>query len=174
MQAEQAQQQAQMQAQQSDQARQQAENEKQQMRARLLQQLNQVLETRDTARGLIVNMPDVLFDTGKSDLKPAARERLAKIAGILLAYPDIKVEIDGYTDSTGSLEFNERLSQARAEAVRSYLGAQGVKSDSMTTQGFGPNNPIAPNETSSGRQQNRRVEMVVSGQSIGEATGGTQ
>jgi outer membrane protein OmpA-like peptidoglycan-associated protein len=174
MQAEQAQQQAQMQAQQSDQARQQAENEKQQMRARLLQQLNQVLETRDTARGLIVNMPDVLFDTGKSDLKPAARERLAKIAGILLAYPDIKVEIDGYTDSTGSLEFNERLSQARAEAVHSYLGAQGVKSDSMTTQGFGPNNPIASNETSSGRQQNRRVEMVVSGQSIGEATGGTQ
>jgi outer membrane protein OmpA-like peptidoglycan-associated protein len=174
LQAEQAQQQAQMQAQQADQARQQAENEKQQMRARLLQQLNQVLETRDTARGLIVNMPDVLFDTGKSDLKPAARERLAKVAGILLAYPDIKVEIDGYTDSTGSLEFNERLSQERAEAVHTYLGSQGVTSNAMTTQGFGPSNPIASNETASGRQQNRRVEMVVSGQSIGEATGATQ
>jgi outer membrane protein OmpA-like peptidoglycan-associated protein len=171
LQAEQAQQQAQLQAQQADQARQQAENEKQQMRARLLQQLNQVLETRDTARGLIVNMPDVLFDTGKSDLKPAARERLAKIAGILLAYPDIKVEIDGYTDSTGSLEFNERLSQERAEAVQTYLSSQGVNSGSLTTQGFGPNNPVASNETVSGRQQNRRVEMVVSGQSIGEATG---
>jgi outer membrane protein OmpA-like peptidoglycan-associated protein len=174
LQAEQAQQQAQLQAQQADQARQQAENEKQQMRTRLLQQLNQVLETRDTARGLIVNMPDVLFDTGKSDLKPAARERLAKVAGILLAYPDIKVEIDGYTDSTGSLEFNERLSQERAEAVHNYLGSQGVTANSMTTQGFGPSNPIASNETASGRQQNRRVEMVVSGQSIGEATGATQ
>ncbi len=174
-QAELAQQQAQMQAQQADQARQQAENEKQQMRARLLAQLNQVLETRDTARGLIVNMPDVLFDIGKSDLKPAARERLAKVAGILLAYPDIKVEIDGYTDSTGSLDFNERLSQSRAEAVRNYLGNQGVKSDSMTTQGFGPSNPIASNDSASGRQQNRRVEMVVSGQSIGQTTNtGTQ
>ena len=171
-QALQAQQQAQLQAQQADQARQQAENEKQQMRARLLAQLNQVLETRDTARGLIVNMPDVLFDIGKADLKPTARERLAKIAGILLAYPDIKVEIDGYTDSTGSLEFNERLSQSRAEAVRTYLSTQGVKSDAMTTQGFGPNDPIASNETASGRQQNRRVEMVVSGQSIGQLTNG--
>jgi outer membrane protein OmpA-like peptidoglycan-associated protein len=167
-----AQQQAQLQAQQADQARQQAENDKQQMRARLLAQLNQILETRDTARGLIVNMPDVLFDIGKADLKPTARERLAKIAGILLSYPDIKVEIDGYTDSTGSLDFNERLSQSRADSVRSYLGGQGVKSDSMTTQGFGPNNPIASNETASGRQQNRRVEMVVSGESIGQLTNG--
>ena len=117
------------------------------MRARMLQQLNQVLQTRDTARGFIVNMPDVLFDTGKADLKPSARERLAKVAGILIAYPDIHVEIDGYTDSTGSLEFNERFSQQRAEAVRSYLGSQGVNSSSITTQGFGPSNPIASNET---------------------------
>lgn len=170
-QAELARQQADQQRQQAEQARQQAENDKAQMRARMLQQLNQVLQTRDTARGLIVNMPDVLFDTGKSDLKTSARERLAKVAGILIAYPDIHVEIDGYTDSTGSLEFNERLSQQRAEAVRSYLGSQGVNSSTITTQGFGPSNPIASNETASGRQQNRRVELVVSGSSIGQAAG---
>ena len=170
-QAELARQQADQQRQQAEQARQQAENDKAQMRARMLQQLNQVLQTRDTARGLIVNMPDVLFDTGKSDLKASARERLAKVAGILIAYPDIHVEIDGYTDSTGSLEFNERLSQQRAEAVRSYLGSQGVNSSTITTQGFGPSDPIASNETASGRQQNRRVELVVSGSSIGQAVG---
>ncbi len=168
-QAELAQQQAAQQAQQAEQARQQAENDKAQMRARMLQQLNQVLQTKDTARGLIVSMPDVLFDTGKADLKPTARERLAKVAGILIAYPDIHVEIDGYTDSTGSLEFNEQLSQERADAVRSYLGNQGVNSSTITTQGFGPSQPIASNDTASGRQQNRRVELVVSGSSIGEA-----
>ena len=167
-QAEAAQQQAAQQAQQAEQARQQAENEKSQMRARMLQQLNAVLQTKDTARGLIVSMPDVLFDTGKADLKPTARERLAKVAGILISYPDIHVEVDGYTDSTGSLEFNERLSQARAEAVRSYLASQSVNSGTITTQGFGPSQPIASNDTASGRQQNRRVELVVSGSSIGQ------
>lgn len=164
-------QQAEQARQQAEQARQQAENDKTQMRARMLAQLNQVLQTRDSARGLIVNMPDVLFDTGKSDLKSTARERLAKVAGILIAYPDIHVEIDGYTDSTGSLEFNERLSQQRAEAVRSYLASQGVNLATITTQGFGPSQPIASNETASGRQQNRRVELVVSGSSIGQAVG---
>lgn len=167
-QAELAQQQAAQQAQQAEQARQQAENDKAQMRARMLQQLNQVLQTRDTARGLIVSMPDVLFDTAKADLRPTARERLAKVAGILLAYPDIHVEVDGFTDSTGSLEFNERLSQERADSVRVYLQSQGVNPASITTQGFGPSQPIASNETASGRQQNRRVELVVSGSSIGE------
>jgi outer membrane protein OmpA-like peptidoglycan-associated protein len=168
-QAEQARQQAEQQRQQAEQARQQAENDKAQMRARMLQQLNQVLATRDSARGLIVSMPDVLFDTGKADLKPSARERLAKVAGILIAYPDIRVEIDGYTDSTGSLEFNERLSQQRAESVRNYLSSQGVNNSSITTQGFGPSQPIASNDTAAGRQQNRRVELVVSGSSIGQA-----
>jgi outer membrane protein OmpA-like peptidoglycan-associated protein len=167
-QADLARQQASQQAQQADQARQQAENDKAQMRARMLQQLNQVLATKDSARGLIVNMPDVLFDTGKADLKPTARERLAKVAGILLAYPDIRVEIDGYTDSTGTLELNERLSQQRAESVRIYLSSQGVSSSSITTQGFGPSQPIASNDTAAGRQQNRRVELVVSGASIGQ------
>jgi outer membrane protein OmpA-like peptidoglycan-associated protein len=170
-QAEQARQQAELARQQATQQAQQAESDKAQMRARMLQQLNQVLETRDTARGLIVNMPDVLFDTGKADLQPSARERLAKVAGILIAYPDIHVEIDGYTDSTGSLEFNGRLSQQRADSVRSYLSSQGVNSSAITTQGFGPSQPIASNDTASGRQQNRRVELVVSGSSIGQAVG---
>jgi outer membrane protein OmpA-like peptidoglycan-associated protein len=169
-QAELAKQQAAQQAQQAEQARQQAEADKTQMRARMLQQLNQVLETKDSARGLIVNMPDVLFDTGKADLKPTARERLAKVAGILISYPDIRVEVDGHTDSTGSLDFNERLSQQRADSVRSYLSSQGVSSSAITTQGFGPSQPIASNDTAAGRQQNRRVELVVSGSSIGQAT----
>ena len=167
-QADQQRQQAEQARMQAEQARQQAENDKAQMRARMLQQLNQVLATRDSARGLIVSMPDVLFDTGKSDLKATARERLAKVAGILIAYPDIRVEIDGYTDSTGSLEFNERLSQQRAESVRSYLSGQGVNGSTITTQGFGPSQPIASNDTAAGRQQNRRVELVVSGSSIGQ------
>jgi outer membrane protein OmpA-like peptidoglycan-associated protein len=167
-QAQQAQQQAELARQQASQQAQQAENDKAQMRARMLQQLNQVLETKDTARGLIVSMPDVLFDTGNADLKSTARERLAKVAGILIAYPDIHIEIDGYTDSTGSLELNERLSQQRAESVRNYLSSQGVNSSAMTTQGFGPSQPIASNDTVAGRQQNRRVELVVSGSSIGQ------
>ena len=170
-QAEQARQQAESARQQATQQAQQAETDKAQMRARMLQQLDQVLETKDTARGLIVNMPDVLFDTGKADLQPSARERLAKVAGILIAYPDIRVEIDGYTDSTGSLEFNQQLSQQRADAVRNYLSSQGVNSSAITTQGFGPSQPIASNDTPAGRQQNRRVELVVSGSSIGQAVG---
>lgn len=159
-------QQAQQQAQQAQQQAQSAEQEKEQTRARLMNQLNQVLETRDSARGLIVNMPDVLFDINKSDLKPTARERLAKVAGILLAYPDLRVEVDGYTDSTGTADLNQQLSQQRADSVRTYLTSQGVSSNSITTQGFGMNNPIASNDTASGRQQNRRVELVVSGASI--------
>jgi len=167
--AEQAKQQAQSAAsQQAEQARQQAENEKAQLRARLLQQLNNVLQTKDTARGLIATMPDVLFATGSATLKPAARERLAKVAGILLSYPDIRLEIDGHTDNVGSEAFNEKLSERRAESVRTFLAQQGV-AQSMTTRGFGSTEPIASNATPVGRQQNRRVELVVSGDVIGAA-----
>ena len=166
--AEQAKQQAQLAAQQAEQARQQAENEKAQMRARLLQQLNNVLQTKDTARGLIATMPDVLFATGSATLKPAARERLAKVAGILLSYPDIRLEIDGHTDNVGSETYNEKLSERRAEFVRTFLAQQGV-AQSMTTRGLGPTEPIASNATPAGRQQNRRVELVVSGDVIGAA-----
>ncbi|HVH88514.1 MAG TPA: OmpA family protein, partial [Terriglobales bacterium] len=120
-----------------------------------------------TARGLIVNMSDVLFDTNKYTLKPGAREKLAKVAGILLAYPDLKVQVEGYTDSTGTPEYNQRLSEQRAMTVRDYLTAQGININNVTAQGFGQNDPVASNATAAGRQQNRRVQMVVSGEPIG-------
>lgn len=169
-QLQQAQQQAQgtqQQLTQTQQQLQQAQADKEQTRQRLLGQLNQVLQTKDSARGLIVSMPDVLFALNSANLTGDARERLAKVAGILIAYPDIKVEVDGYTDNTGPLNFNQQLSQQRADTVRQYLVSQGVPSGSVDSKGFGPNDPIASNDTPDGRKQNRRVNMVVSGQSIG-------
>lgn len=145
---------------------QQAENEKTELRAKLLQQFNLILETRDSARGLIVNMSDVLFDTGKYTLRPGAREKLAKIAGIILAYPGLKLEIEGYTDSVGTDEHNQKLSERRAEAVSDYLKKQNIPLNSITFVGYGETNPVASNDTMSGRQQNRRVELVVSGEMI--------
>lgn len=159
---------AQQQAQQAQLQAQQADQQKEALRQRLQQQLNTILQTRDSARGLIVNMSDVLFDTGKYTLKPGAREKLAKVSGILLAYPGLKVQVEGYTDSTGSPEFNQRLSEQRAMTVRDYLTAQGINMNSVTAQGFGENDPVASNSTASGRQQNRRVQMVVSGDPIGD------
>jgi outer membrane protein OmpA-like peptidoglycan-associated protein len=152
-------------------AAEEAIRQKEAMRARLLQQLNQVLETKDTARGLIVSMPDVLFDFGKYTLKPAARERLARISGIVLAYPDLRLEIEGYTDSIGSDEFNQILSEKRAASVRDYLIGANVPLDSVTARGLGKSDPIAPNTTAAGRQLNRRVEMIVSGDVIGTQIG---
>jgi outer membrane protein OmpA-like peptidoglycan-associated protein len=137
------------------------------MRAQLAEQLNLILATRDTARGLIVSMSDVLFDTGKYSLKPGAREKLAKVAGILIAHPGLNIEIDGYTDNVGSDAMNQTLSENRATVVRSYLVEQGVTADSVSAQGFGNSSPVASNDTPSGRQENRRVELVVSGDAIG-------
>lgn len=154
-------------AEQAEQRNQQLEAQQAQVRQQLMSQLNQVLQTRDSARGLIVSMPDVLFSTGSADLKATARERLAKVAGILIAYPDIHVEVDGYTDSTGTVMFNEQLSQQRASSVQSYLVQQSVPSSSIDIHGFGQANPVASNDSAAGRQQNRRVELVVSGKSIG-------
>ncbi len=145
----------------------QAEQEKAQLREQLRSQLNLILETRETARGLIVNMSDVLFDTGKYTLKPGAREKLSKISGIILAHPGLKLQIEGHTDSVGGDEYNQKLSEQRANAVREYLVTQGVSSDAITAQGFGKTMPVASNDTSAGRQQNRRVELVVSGDVIG-------
>jgi outer membrane protein OmpA-like peptidoglycan-associated protein len=151
----------------SAQALAQAEQEKAQLREQLRQQLNDILETRETARGLIVNMSDVLFDTGKYTLKPGAREKLAKIAGIVLAHPGLKLEVEGHTDSIGGDEMNQRLSERRAETVRSYLVAQNLPPDSITAHGFGKTQPVATNANAAGRQLNRRVELVVSGEAIG-------
>jgi outer membrane protein OmpA-like peptidoglycan-associated protein len=147
----------------------QAEKEKAELRAQLLKQLSMVLQTNDTVRGLIVNMSDVLFDTGSYTLRTAAREKLAKISGILLAYPGLKIQIEGYTDSTGSEEFNQRLSEQRAEMVRDYLIDQLVPAGSITAQGFGESQPVASNDTADGRQKNRRVQMVVTGDAIGDS-----
>ena len=173
-QAEQERQQAEMQSQQAQQQTQEAQRqaqqaiqEKEQMRARLREQLNQVLQTRDTARGLIVSMPDVLFDFNKYTLKSEARERLAKISGIVEAYPGLKLQVEGHTDSIGSDEYNVQLSEKRADSVRAYLVSNGVRPDSVSAQGFGKADPVADNSTASGRKLNRRVDMVVSGDVIG-------
>src|SRR6202162_4952715 len=158
---------AQLAAAEADRQRQEAIRQKEEMRARLLAQLNQVLQTRDTVRGLIVSMPDVLFDFNKYTLKPEARERLARISGIVLAYPDLKLQIEGYTDSIGSEEYNQTLSEKRAETVRAYLISSGVSMDSVAARGKGKADPIADNSTAAGRKLNRRVEMIVSGDVIG-------
>jgi outer membrane protein OmpA-like peptidoglycan-associated protein len=154
-------------AQQAQASAQQAETDKAAMRARLSEQLNSILQTRDSARGLIVSMSDVLFDTGKYSLKPGAREKLAKVAGILLAYPALNIEVGGYTDNVGSDEMNQTLSENRAGSVRDYLVQQGVSRNSVSARGFGNTLPVASNDNSSGRQQNRRVELLVSGEAIG-------
>jgi outer membrane protein OmpA-like peptidoglycan-associated protein len=152
-------------------ALQQSEADKLRMRQQLLIQLNAILQTRDSARGLIVNMSDVLFDFGKATLRPEAREKLAKVSGIVLAYPGLRLALEGHTDSIGSDEFNQTLSEKRAYGVRDYLVAQGLNPDSLIAMGLGKSNPIASNETNEGRQQNRRVEMVVSGDVIGQPVG---
>ncbi len=169
-----AKQQAEAQAQSAQQAAAKAEAEKQQLRARLLQQFNQVLPTIDTPRGLQVNLGDVLFDTGKADLRTTARESLAKLSGIVLNYPTLQLAVEGYTDSTGSPEFNQTLSDKRAEAVRNYLVSQGLNPNSITAKGFGEASPVADNSTAAGRQQNRRVEIIVSGNVIGTKIGSPQ
>jgi outer membrane protein OmpA-like peptidoglycan-associated protein len=152
----------------AQQARQQAEQQKEEMRARLLAQLNQVLQTKDTARGLIVSMPDVLFDFNKYTLKPEARERLARISGIVLAYPDLRLNIEGYTDSIGTDDYNQTLSEKRAATVRDYLVTSGVSINNVVAEGFGKADPVADNSTAAGRKLNRRVDMVVSGDVIGK------
>jgi len=145
---------------------QESEAEKAALRAQLLQQLNTILQTQDSARGLIVNMSDVLFDTASYTLKPAAREKLAKISGVVLAHPGLNLQIEGHTDSVGSDEYNQQLSENRAAAVRDYLIEQGVAPSSVIARGFGKTQPIASNDTPDGRQKNRRVELVVNGDAI--------
>ncbi len=151
----------------AEQARRQAETEKQTLRARLLKQLNLVLETRDSARGLIVNMGDVLFDLEKFTLRPEARERLAKLSGIVLGNPGLMLAVEGHTDATGSDAYNQTLSEERAGAVRGYLVEQQIPAESISAAGYGKARPVAPNDTADGRQKNRRVEIVVSGEIIG-------
>ena len=155
-------------AQKSELSAQQADADKAAMRIRLSEQLNSILQTRDSARGLIVSMSDVLFDTGKYSLKPGAREKLAKVAGILLAYPGLNIAVGGYTDNVGADSMNQTLSEHRAGSVRDYLVQQGVLTGAVSATGFGNTLPVASNDNPSGRQQNRRVELLVSGEAIGK------
>ena len=148
-------------------ARQQAEA----LRAQLLDQFSRILETRDSPRGLVVTMADVLFDVGKFDLRPATREKLARLAGIVLAHQGLQLDIEGHTDSTGSDEFNQKLSEQRAMTVQSFMSQQGIPAGAVTARGFGRTMPIADNATAPGRQQNRRVEIIVSGEVIGVKIG---
>jgi outer membrane protein OmpA-like peptidoglycan-associated protein len=152
---------------------QQAETDKAAMRTKLSEQLNSILQTRDSARGLIVSMSDVLFDTGKYSLKPGAREKLAKVAGILLSYPGLNIAVGGYTDNVGGDSMNQTLSENRAGSVRDYLVQQGVATTAVSARGFGNTLPVTSNDTSAGRQQNRRVELLVSGEAIGSPVNAT-
>jgi outer membrane protein OmpA-like peptidoglycan-associated protein len=137
----------------------------------LLQQFNVIFATRDTARGLIVNLSDVLFDTGKSTLRSGTREKLAKLSGIILAYPDLRLAIEGNTDSVGTDAMNQTLSEQRAASVMAYLVKENIPVTSMTSAGFGKSQPVASNDTAEGRQLNRRVELIVSGEVIGTTIG---
>ena len=158
---------ARAQAQQAQAVAAQSEQERNALRERLREQLSVILETRETARGLIVNLSDVLFDTGSATLKPGAREKLARVAGILASHPDLHIEIEGHTDSVGTDEYNQGLSERRAESVRTYLMQQRIPAAAVDSEGFGESRPVATNDTAAGRQQNRRVELVVTGESIG-------
>jgi outer membrane protein OmpA-like peptidoglycan-associated protein/opacity protein-like surface antigen len=149
----------------------QFDRQKQELRARLLENFNRVLPTTDTPRGLVVNMGDVLFDSGKSDLRSEAREDLAKLSGIVLNYPALHLTIEGHSDNTGKAEINQALSEQRANAVRAYLINQGLDPASLTAQGLGMSNPVGDNSTAEGRQKNRRIEIIVSGEIIGTQIG---
>jgi len=151
----------------ADRLRQKAEQDQAQLRQALLDQFNQVLQTRDTARGLIINMSDVLFATARWDLKPTTREKLARLSGIILSHPGLRLEVEGYTDNVGSEAMNQRLSERRAGSVREYLITQGIPDANISAKGLGETNFVADNKTAAGRQQNRRVELVVSGEIIG-------
>jgi outer membrane protein OmpA-like peptidoglycan-associated protein len=142
------------------------------LRSQLLDQFNRILETRDTPRGLVITMGDVLFDTGKYNLRPPTREMLAKLAGILIAHPGLRLDVEGHTDSTGSDELNQRLSEKRADTVCEFLTQQGLDNSAISAKGFGKTVPVADNSTGAGRQKNRRVELVVSGEIIGVKIGG--
>jgi outer membrane protein OmpA-like peptidoglycan-associated protein len=153
--------------QEAERQRQKAEEDQAQLRQQLLTQFNAILQTRDTARGLIVNMSDVLFDTAQYSLKPGAREKLAKVAGIILGHPGLRIAVEGHTDSVGGDEYNLKLSENRANSVRAYLVSQSIDPAAVTAKGFGKTMPVADNSTAAGRQVNRRVELVVSGEILG-------
>jgi outer membrane protein OmpA-like peptidoglycan-associated protein len=163
----------------TDQARARAEaasapatNNAQALRDRLRDQLNAILETHDSARGLIVDMSDVLFEANQSTLKPGAQEKLAGVSNILRSYPTLHLELEGHTDNVGTDDYNEKLSRRRVDAVRDYLVSSGIDPDRMRAVGLGKSQSVASNATAAGRQQNRRVEIVIDGNAIGSQNQG--
>jgi outer membrane protein OmpA-like peptidoglycan-associated protein len=140
-----------------------AERTAAELQARLYASISAIMETRTSARGLVAALSGVNFETNKATLKPIAREKLSKLSGVLLGFPgEYKLEIEGHTDSTGTDAYNQQLSQARAESVRSFLVEQGIPMERIpSTQGFGRTRPIAPNDTRANREKNRRVDIVI-------------
>lgn len=145
--------------------------EQRQLRDLLVERLNQVLATEDTERGLVVKLSDILFDPGKFTLKAETRVLLARIAGILSWAPGITVQVEGHTDNTGDAAKNQQLSEQRAMAVGNFLVDQGMPASNITSVGYGESRPVAANNTRDGRDQNRRVELVLSGEMIGAHIG---
>jgi outer membrane protein OmpA-like peptidoglycan-associated protein len=160
-------------AEEANKLRAQAEADKEALRQRLLQQFNAILQTTETPRGLVINMSDVLFDFNKYDLKPEAREKLARLSGIIISHPGLNLKVEGYTDNVGTEEYNQKLSEKRAEAVRDYLISNGILIDDIAAVGYGTQYPVVSNTTAAGRAQNRRVQLVVSGEVIGVKIGAT-
>jgi outer membrane protein OmpA-like peptidoglycan-associated protein len=151
-----------------------AQQEKAALRAKLLAQFNAILPTNDSERGLVVNLGDVLFDTGKYTLRQEAVVLLARFSGTVLNYPELSIRSEGHTDSTGSAELNQKLSEQRANAVRDFLISQGLATEKVTSIGRGLAEPVADNQTAAGRQKNRRVELIISGEVIGTKVGTSQ
>ena len=137
-----------------------AANASQQQAAELQRQL-EILQAKPTDRGLVLTLGDTLFATGKSELKSGASANLDRITAFLSEYPKRTAAIEGFTDSMGSDDMNQSLSERRANAVKNYLVNQGVSSARLTASGRGENSPIADNDSAAGRQQNRRVEVVI-------------
>lgn len=159
--------QAEQQARQAQGEAERAQQERARLHARLQEALGTVVEIRVTARGLIVNLPDILFDFNRATLRPQAREVLSKLSGILLVTPDTRLSVEGHADSIGTEDYNQGLSERRAQSVRDYLVANGLSSELVVALGFGEAKPIAPNtkpdgsDDPAGRQRNRRVEIVI-------------
>jgi outer membrane protein OmpA-like peptidoglycan-associated protein len=138
-----------------------AESELAKQQALELQQQIQQLNAKETERGWVVTLGDVLFDTGRAELKEGSLSNLSKLSAFLNRYQDRKVQIEGHTDSIGSSGSNQGLSERRANSVRRYLENQGISADRLTTAGLGEDSPVTDNDTAASRQQNRRVEVII-------------
>jgi outer membrane protein OmpA-like peptidoglycan-associated protein len=126
-----------------------------------LQSQIDALKAKTTERGIVLTLGDVLFTSGMADLKPGAASNLDRLVTFLNQNPDRKVEIEGHTDNVGGDDYNQGLSQRRADAVRSFLLQQGISPERIVASGKGEQRPVADNESEGGRQQNRRVEVII-------------